>query len=101
MFAIIFGISEKCINNRNRIIGISFQIYFQGSVCTPEQLKCVDNVNPFIGTSIMCPTSCNGLMVTGFTKFDFYEYSEKDIQSMIKDYKNYKKCFKFPFGIKG
>ena len=40
-------------------------------------------------------------MVTGFTKFEFEEYSEKDIQNTIKDYKNYKKWFKFPAGIKG
>ena len=40
-------------------------------------------------------------MVTGFTKFEFEEFSRKDIQQTIDDYKNYKKWFKFPAGIKG
>ena len=40
-------------------------------------------------------------MVTGFTKFDFEDYSKVDIQSIIEDYKNYKKWLKFPTGIKG
>ena len=40
-------------------------------------------------------------MVTGFTKFEFEEFSRKDIQQTISDYKNYKKWFKFPAGIKG
>ena len=40
-------------------------------------------------------------MVTGFTKFDFEEFSRKDIQQTIDDYKKYKKWFKFPAGLKG
>ena len=40
-------------------------------------------------------------MVTGFTKFEFEMFSRKDIQQTIEDYKNYKKWFKFPDGIKG
>ena len=40
-------------------------------------------------------------MVTGFTKFEFEEFSRKDIQQTIDDYNNYKKWFKFPAGIKG
>ena len=40
-------------------------------------------------------------MVTGYTKVDFDDYSRKEIQSTINAYKNYKKWFKFPIGIKG
>ena len=40
-------------------------------------------------------------MVTGFTKFEIEEFSRKNIQQTIDDYKNYKKWFKFPAGIKG
>ena len=40
-------------------------------------------------------------MVTGFTKVDFDDYSKDEIQSTIKAYKDYKKWFKFPKGIKG
>ena len=40
-------------------------------------------------------------MVTGFTKFEFEEFSRKDIQKTIDDYKNYKNWFKLPAGIKG
>ena len=64
----------------------------------PDQLKCVEKMQ--MDTS-KCITSCNGLMVTGFTKFEFEEFSRKDIKQTISDYKNYKKWFKFPAGIKG
>ena len=40
-------------------------------------------------------------MITGYTKFEFDEFSRKEIQSTINAYKNYKKWFKFPKGIKG
>ena len=40
-------------------------------------------------------------MVTGFTKFEFEDYSQKDIENTFQQYKNYKKWFKFPAGIKG
>ena len=40
-------------------------------------------------------------MITGYTKFDFDEYSRQNIKSTINAYKDYKKCFKFPKGIKG
>ena len=40
-------------------------------------------------------------MITGYTKFDFNEYSRQNIKSTIIAYKNYKKWFKFPKGIKG
>ena len=60
-------------------------------------MKCVKKIEYDVS---MCTTSCNGLMVTGFTKFDFQDYPKKDIQRTLDDYKNYKKWFKFPSGIK-
>ena len=41
------------------------------------------------------------MMITGYTKFDFDDYSKKEIRNTITAYKNYKKWFKFPKGIKG
>ena len=35
------------------------------------------------------------------TSFEFEEFSREDIPQTINDYKNYKKWFKFPAGIKG
>ena len=40
-------------------------------------------------------------MITGYTKFDFDDYSKKEIRNTITAYKNYKKWFKFPNGFKG
>ena len=47
--------------------------------------------------------SCNGLMVTGYTKlFEIDENIHKEnIQKTINAFRAYKKWFKFPHGIKG
>ena len=74
----------------------------QDTVCSPAQLKCVQKIpSRPANIDILCMKSCDGLMITGYTKFDFNEYSRKEIQSTIKAYRNYKKWLKFPKGIKG
>ena len=67
-------------------------------MCSPEELKCIDNINL---NSSSCIKSCEGLMVTGYSKQEFDDYSKDYIQKTLTAYKNYKKWFKFPRGIKG
>ena len=45
--------------------------------------------------------SCNGLMITGYTKFDFDDYPQGNIEKTMRAYEEYKKWFRFPSGIKG
>ena len=40
-------------------------------------------------------------MITGYTKSEFYDYPKDNIEKTIQSYKEYKKWFKFPIGIKG
>ena len=40
-------------------------------------------------------------MITSHTKSEFNQDSLMHIRKTINAYKNYKKCFKFPQGIKG
>ena len=40
-------------------------------------------------------------MVTGYSKIELDQFSKSEIQKTIKAYKNYKKPFRFPKGIKG
>ena len=49
----------------------------------------------------MCIKSCNGLMINGYTKFQFDKNSREDTHQTDIAYTNYKKGFKFPHGIKG
>ena len=61
-------------------------------------MKCVEDVK--LNTST-CTKSCNGLMITGYTKFDFDDYPQGNIEKTMRAYKEYKKWFKFPIGLKG
>ena len=67
-------------------------------MCSPEELECIGNLK--LNSSI-CIKSCEGLMVTGYSKQEFDDYSKDYIQKTLTAYKNYKKWFKFPRGIKG
>ena len=40
-------------------------------------------------------------MITGYTKFYFDDYPQGNIEKTIRNYKEYKKWFRFPSGIKG
>ena len=51
--------------------------------------------------SSRCIKSCEGLMITGYSKLEFDHYSQNNIQNTLRAYKDYKKWFKFPTGIKG
>ena len=61
-------------------------------------MKCVENMKMNTST---CTKSCNGLMITGYTKFDFDDYPQGNIEKTMRAYKEYKKWFRFPSGIKG
>ena len=61
-------------------------------------MKCVENMKMNTST---CTKSCNGLMITGYTKFDFYNYPQGNIEKTMRAYKEFKKWFRFPSGIKG
>ena len=65
----------------------------QDTVCSPAQLKCVQKI-PSRPANIdtLCMKSCDGLMITGYTKDAFDEYSQADeIKKTIDAYKKYNK----------
>ena len=70
----------------------------QEPICTPQQLQCVENVKANVS---MCIKSCNGMMITGFTKSELNKYPEENIQKTLIAYEHYKSSFQFPSGIKG
>ena len=79
---------------------ISFQhnTLIQDPICNPEQLACIENVKL---NSSKCVKSCTGLIVTGYTKFEFDDLKLVDIEKTIEAYKDFKKWFKVPLSIKG
>ena len=78
----------------------NWQITSQEPVCSHPQMKCIENIK---FNSSICMKSCNGLMVTGYTKlFEIDEnIHQENIQKTINAFRAYKKWFKFPHGIKG
>ena len=68
-------------------------------MCNPQALlNCVKNIKTANNT---CIKSCNGLMITGYSKQEFDKNALETIENTVNAYKNYKKWFKFPQGIKG
>ena len=77
----------------------TLNFYWQETVCNPQALlNCVKNIKTANNT---CIKSCNGLMITGYSKQEFDKNALKTIENTVNAYKNYKKWFKFPQGIKG
>ena len=68
------------------------------ALCTPEMMKCVDEIKL---NSSVCIKSCNGLMITGYSKFQFEDYSKKEIKKTLDAYNDYKKHFNTFRGIQG
>ena len=71
---------------------------FKDPVCAPEQLECVGNVS--YNTS-KCIKPCNGMMIISYSKSEFNNNLKNYMAASIDSYRNYKKYFKYPFGIKG
>ena len=80
----------------------SIPTLLQVTLCSPEHLRCIQNTTATVDTSI-CIRSCNGLMVTSYSKTELKGSMKKFSQKDIRAYRKYKRWFhqKSSNGIKG
>ena len=72
----------------------NFDCIYQGPLCSPAQLKCVENIT--LDTSV-CVKDCEGMMITGYT-YDYFYYGDLNhvIPKLLEDYGKYKIDTNFP-----
>ena len=80
----------------------SIPTLLQVTLCSPEHLRCIQNTTATVDTSF-CIRSCNGLMVTSYSKTELKGSMKKFSQKDVRAYRKYKRWFhqKNSNGIKG